>query len=294
MSVQALPLMGPLAWPLKPLDVAYSLIPHPAGTHSPPSSASTQGGLGSDVAAVRSPPATLPRLTRCIISGNNRTKPSLIGLEATVKRASGLGGWHWLVLPSGEEIKLQRNALQVIELGPEEAASGDSSEEEQEIEARASFGRAEILDRPRVRRPPRSLSPVPDMFKPPPGAAPRPSSSGGSGGSSAGRFHPYQPAAAPHPSKSSPTSAPGPRAAAAAAAASACEALNLMKLDTASLRRYRRVHQLGDVDASAPRDQLATAVSRHFRSQEVLDEGGVLLAFCAALRRRSSSGVCDV
>jgi hypothetical protein len=31
------------------------------------------------------------------IVGNNRTKQAYIGLTAVVKRAVGLGGWHWLV-----------------------------------------------------------------------------------------------------------------------------------------------------------------------------------------------------
>lgn len=29
--------------------------------------------------------------------GNNRTKQAYVGLRAVVKRAVGLGGWHWLV-----------------------------------------------------------------------------------------------------------------------------------------------------------------------------------------------------
>jgi hypothetical protein len=41
------------------------------------------------------------------ISGNNRTKPSLVGCEAVVKRAVGLGGWHWLVS------RLQRGKLRI-------------------------------------------------------------------------------------------------------------------------------------------------------------------------------------
>ena len=37
--------------------------------------------------------------------------------EARVKKSVGLGGWHWLLLKdSGEEVRLQRNALQVISL----------------------------------------------------------------------------------------------------------------------------------------------------------------------------------
>lgn len=31
------------------------------------------------------------------ISGNNRTKSSLVGQKAVVRRSIGLGGWHWLV-----------------------------------------------------------------------------------------------------------------------------------------------------------------------------------------------------
>ena len=32
-----------------------------------------------------------------------------------VKKVVELGGWHWLVLTSGIEVKLQRNDLSVIE-----------------------------------------------------------------------------------------------------------------------------------------------------------------------------------
>ncbi|GBF90571.1 hypothetical protein Rsub_03143 [Raphidocelis subcapitata] len=233
--------------PLELPDVALAAA-MPTGS---PSSTSTQDNCLS----------TLPRQTRVRIVGNQRTKRSLLGLECIVKRATGLGGWHWLILPNGEEIKLQRNALSVIELGPEQTE--ESSEEEDEPDAREAM-QIEILDRPRIRRPPRALSPVAEAYK----ASSRPSSSGsgGSAGGSMGRYHPYTPS--PVESRS----------------------INLMQLDTDSLRRYRRVHQLGDVEGSAPKEALIDSVSRHFKSQMVVDEGGVLLAFCAALRRRSSSG----
>ena len=39
----------------------------------------------------------LPRHTKVVVSGNNRTKSVLVGLEGVVKKAVGLGGWHWLV-----------------------------------------------------------------------------------------------------------------------------------------------------------------------------------------------------
>ncbi|WIA19726.1 hypothetical protein OEZ85_005652 [Tetradesmus obliquus] len=105
--------------------------------------------------------AILPRQTKVIVIGNNRTKRALIGQTAVVKKAVGLGGWHFLVLANGEEVKLQRNALSVVEYGPEDVQD-DSSEEMTE----AREPQIEILTRPRVRRPPKALSPVPDIFKP--------------------------------------------------------------------------------------------------------------------------------
>lgn len=39
----------------------------------------------------------LPRHTKVVVTGNNRTKSVLIGLHGVVKKAVGLGGWHWLV-----------------------------------------------------------------------------------------------------------------------------------------------------------------------------------------------------
>ena len=41
--------------------------------------------------------ALLPRHTKVRVTGNNRTKQSLVGLTGVVKKAVGLGGWHWLV-----------------------------------------------------------------------------------------------------------------------------------------------------------------------------------------------------
>ncbi|KAJ0966629.1 hypothetical protein J5N97_023546 [Dioscorea zingiberensis] len=59
--------------------------------------------------------AVLPRHTKVIVTGNNRTKSVLVGLQGVVKKAVGFGGWHWLVLKNGVEVKLQRNALSVLE-----------------------------------------------------------------------------------------------------------------------------------------------------------------------------------
>jgi hypothetical protein len=41
--------------------------------------------------------ALLPRHTKVTVTGNNRTKQSLVGLTGVVRKAVGLGGWHWLV-----------------------------------------------------------------------------------------------------------------------------------------------------------------------------------------------------
>ena len=64
---------------------------------------------------------------KVLVTGNNRTKRSLVGLKGVVKKAVGLGGWHWLVLSDGSEVRLQRNALQVLEqpTGDEEDSSSD-------------------------------------------------------------------------------------------------------------------------------------------------------------------------
>ena len=43
--------------------------------------------------------SVLPRHTKVIVTGNNRTKSVLVGLQGVVKKAVGLGGWHWLVFP---------------------------------------------------------------------------------------------------------------------------------------------------------------------------------------------------
>ncbi|CAA6666933.1 unnamed protein product [Spirodela intermedia] len=59
--------------------------------------------------------AVLPPHTKVVVTGNNRTRSVLVGLQGVVKKSVGLGGWHWLVLTNGVEVKLQRNALSVIE-----------------------------------------------------------------------------------------------------------------------------------------------------------------------------------
>ena len=39
----------------------------------------------------------LPRHTKVVITGNNRTNSVLVGLQGVVKKGAGRG-WHWLVI----------------------------------------------------------------------------------------------------------------------------------------------------------------------------------------------------
>ncbi|KAI3504798.1 hypothetical protein L1887_26517 [Cichorium endivia] len=80
------------------------------GFSTPPQLRGVGGGYCSEEEL-----AVLPRHTKVVVTGNNRTKSVLVGLQGVVKKAVGLGGWHWLVLTNGIEVKLQRNALSVIE-----------------------------------------------------------------------------------------------------------------------------------------------------------------------------------
>ncbi|BDA44944.1 probable histone deacetylase complex subunit SAP30 at C-terminar half [Coccomyxa sp. Obi] len=98
----------------------------------------------------------LHRGTLVCISGNNRTKQELIGQRGKIKKSVGLGGWHWLKLHSGEEVRLQRNALTVLE--PPSNQESDFSEEEDN-----AANQTEALPRMRARRPPRPLAPSPEI-----------------------------------------------------------------------------------------------------------------------------------
>ncbi|KAJ0982178.1 hypothetical protein J5N97_010433 [Dioscorea zingiberensis] len=95
--------------------------------------------------------SVLPRHTKVVVTGNNRTKSVLVGLQGVVKKAVGLGGGIGcglfisnnvialfvmlnnviikLVLTNGIEVKLQRNALSVIE-----APTGHEEDDEFECE----------------------------------------------------------------------------------------------------------------------------------------------------------------
>lgn len=93
--------------------------------------------------------SVLPRHTKVIVTGNNRTKSVLLGLHGVVKKAVGLGGWHWLVLTNGLEVKLQRNALSVLEAptGLEE----DENDSEELFSSRSNVEDFSKSFKPRIR-----------------------------------------------------------------------------------------------------------------------------------------------
>jgi len=73
-------------------------------------------------------PDELPRRTKVLISGNARTKEKFVGSKGVVKKSADLGGWHWLVLASGEQVRVQRDALTVLAL-PEDENEDDDEED---------------------------------------------------------------------------------------------------------------------------------------------------------------------
>lgn len=90
---------------------------------------------------------TNQRTKKVKITGNNRTKQKLIGLNATVKKSVGLGGWHWLVLENGKEVRLQKNALEVVSLPTgEEVESIEFQTKEDDDGSHVESGEIEEMD----------------------------------------------------------------------------------------------------------------------------------------------------
>ncbi|CAA7399418.1 unnamed protein product [Spirodela intermedia] len=190
--------------------------------------------------------AVLPRHTKVVVTGNNRTKSVLVGLEGVVKKAVGLGGWHWLVLANGIEVKLQRNALSVIE-----APTGHEEDNENDYENMLWNGSDVASDDPqkphRLRhRSHRTVGLANRILN-----QSRPSDS---------------------PSKS-PTSPVNP-----------ATKVDLSKLETTALWRYLRHFNLVGADPNPSKEQLIDAVQRHFMSQQ-LDELQVIPGFIQAAKR---------
>ncbi|XP_068655161.1 uncharacterized protein [Aristolochia californica] len=193
--------------------------------------------------------SVLPRHTKVVVTGNNRTKSVLVGLQGVVKKAVGLGGWHWLVLTNGIEVKLQRNALSVIE-----APTGNEDDDDLECVnmqwngSDMAFDDSQKVQRPR-HRPHKSIV---------------------SAQKAASRSH-----SSDSHSKASTSPARG------------VTRVDFSKLETNALWRYWRHFNLVASSPNPSKEQLIDAVQRHFMSQQ-LDELQVIVGFVQAAKRLKS------
>lgn len=199
--------------------------------------------------------SVLPRHTKVIVTGNNRTKSVLVGLQGVVKKAVGLGGWHWLVLKNGVEVKLQRNALSVLEhpTGNEvdeeydfdSSSSTDIGERENDFPTGLEFSK---VSKPRVRyarpwAPSASMKSINRSYK--------------EVRSNILIHHPK---------------------------------VNLSKLGTSTLWRYWSAYNLGNMNCNPSKEQLLDAVQQHFASQHVDEVQGIVEFIHAAKRLKSAGG----
>ncbi|XP_052191607.1 uncharacterized protein LOC127800817 isoform X2 [Diospyros lotus] len=192
--------------------------------------------------------SVLPRHTKVVVTGNNRTKSVLVGLQGVVKKAVGLGGWHWLVLTNGIEVKLQRNALSVIE-----APTGNEEDDDLEFENlpwngsdMGGFASDDTQKSHRSRH--------------------RKHISSGSSYKTMSRS-----LSCDSQSKGSVSTPRG-------------SMVDLSKLEMTALRRYWRHFKLVDASPNPSREQLVEVVQRHFMSQQ-LDELQVITGFVQAAKR---------
>ncbi|KAG8374989.1 hypothetical protein BUALT_Bualt10G0052900 [Buddleja alternifolia] len=202
--------------------------------------------------------AVLPRHTKVIVTGNNRTKSVLVGLQGVVKKAVGLGGWHWLVLKNGVEVKLQRNALSVLEppTGNEEdddsdifdSSSGSDIGEKDHHRFPSGFHFKKI-SKPRVRY-----------------------------------ARPWSPSSASTKSLHRST---------IREIQSKCHAtqfrVNMAKLGTGSLWRYWRSFNLSSICPNPTKEQLLNGVQQHFSSQDYLEKNSNVFFFDATESERDAS-----
>ncbi|KAF6157696.1 hypothetical protein GIB67_037269 [Kingdonia uniflora] len=192
--------------------------------------------------------SVLPRHTKVVVTGNNRTKSVLVGLQGVVKKAVGLGGWHWLVLKNGDEVKLQRNALSVLEHPTGNEVDDDnefdnsctsSDEKDNDLSSSSEFHKR---SKPRVRHTRRPwISSVKSMCR-----------------------------------TEIQSNVQKPKL-----------KVNLARLGTISLWRYSRHYNLvSNGDTNLSREQMLKFVKRHFLSQK-LDEIEVIMRFIGAAAKRS-------
>ncbi|GJM84363.1 hypothetical protein PR202_ga00025 [Eleusine coracana subsp. coracana] len=211
--------------------------------------------------------SVLPRHTKVVVTGNNRTKSVLVGLQGVVKKAVGLGGWHWLVLTNGIEVKLQRNALCVIE--PPTGNEDDNKLNSENMQWNSSdvgkiifssHFRSLIL-----------LLAVSDDAQSPKRQRSRNRQSRG--------FH--------SKSLSRSMSCDSHSKASVSSSSRALTKVDLSKLELTALWRYWRHFNL-DANPNPSREELVDAVKRHFMSQQ-LDELQVIIGFVHAAKRLKTS-----
>ncbi|XP_076911859.1 uncharacterized protein LOC143569963 isoform X2 [Bidens hawaiensis] len=195
--------------------------------------------------------SVLPRHTKVVVTGNNRTKSVLVGLQGVVKKAVGLGGWHWLVLTNGIEVKLQRNALSVLE-----PPTGNEDDDDLEFENGHENGHwfAPDLASDDTQKPHQS----------------RHRSHKSTTGSSHNKTVSRSLSCDSQP-KSSFTTSRG-------------SVVDLSKLEMAALRRYWRHFNLAGAMPNPSKEQLVDIVQRHFMSQ-TMDELQVIVAFAQAAKK---------
>ncbi|KAI7729724.1 hypothetical protein M8C21_020929 [Ambrosia artemisiifolia] len=210
---------------------------------------SSGGGGGGGGDSSEEELSVLPRHTKVVVTGNNRTKSVLVGLQGVVKKAVGLGGWHWLVLTNGIEVKLQRNALSVIE-----APTGNEDDDDLEFE-NGLWNNGSDLASDDTQKSHRSRN------------RPHKSVTGSSHNKTASRS-----LSCDSQPKSSFTTSRG------------SVKVDLSKLEMAALRRYWRHFNLAGAIPNPSKEQLVDIVQRHFMSQ-TLDELQVIVGFAQAAKK---------
>nr|GMD62282.1 Histone deacetylase complex subunit SAP30 [Ipomoea batatas] len=197
--------------------------------------------------------SVLPRHTKVVVTGNNRTKSVLLGLQGVVKKAVGLGGWHWLVLLFTLLAQYIQYMLSIC--GFLVCISFPSSPLLMyvipcllmpfDLNTDASLATCQKVSKPRVR-----------YTRP---WATKSNSRSNSKDVETKYCHLYQ------------------------------QRVNFAKLGTSSLWRYWRSHNLASISTPNPtKDQLVNAVQRHFAAQRV-DEVQVVVEFIRAAKRLRSA-----
>ncbi|KAL4566322.1 hypothetical protein LXL04_030436 [Taraxacum kok-saghyz] len=189
--------------------------------------------------------AVLPRHTKVIVTGNNRTKSVLVGLQGVVKKAVGLGGWHWLVLTNGIEVKLQRNALSVIE-----APTGNEDDDDLEF-GNLQWNVSDIA--------------IDDSRK-----------------SHRSRHRAHKSTGSAHKTMNRSLSCDSQFKSCITTHGSV--KVDFGKLEMAALKRYWQHFNLMDASPNLSKDELVDVVQRHFMSQK-LDELQVIVGFARKLKK---------